>query len=246
MFCPRCQRENPDHFEECPGCGVIFSQFRPRPERPVPSAPLEVEEPIWRAGLGWLGERMFEVEPAENQDFVVFRAILLGILGLWWLRLLFVPAHGEALGGSIMHLINLPFHEAGHFVFQPFGRFLHILGGTLGQLLVPFIVICAFLREGDPFGASVGLWWLGQSFMDCAPYIHDSREGVLMLTTGETGSENWEGHDWRNILQSTGLLRWDHSIARAFWILGVLLMLAALAWGVHVLRRQYRKAPRPV
>jgi len=36
-----------------------------------------------------------------------------------------------------MHLVNLPFHEAGHIIFKAFGRFIIFLGGCLGQLLMP-------------------------------------------------------------------------------------------------------------
>ncbi len=49
---------------------------------------------------------------------------------------------------SFMHRVNLVFHEAGHVIFMPFGRFLSILGGTLGQWLIPFIVLCSFVLSG--------------------------------------------------------------------------------------------------
>ena len=238
MLCPRCQHEQPDAGEECSACGVVFSTFQPRPltrSRPVP--PEAVAAP-WRRGLTWLAARMFQTEPSENRALVAVRAVFLLILGIWWLRLLAVPYQGEALAASILHLIHLPFHEAGHFVFQPFGEFLHILGGTLGQLLVPVIVSCAFLREQNPFGAAVGTWWLGQSFMDCAPYINDARERTLMLLSGETGQEDWEGHDWYQLLSRTGNLSHDHALARCSWLLGAALMLAALGWGAYLLWRQ--------
>jgi hypothetical protein len=183
---------------------------------------------------------MFQVEPAEHRGAVAVRAVLLAILAVWWFQLLWVPFQGEALMRSVLHLVHLPFHEAGHLVFSPFGDFLHILGGTLGQLLVPVLVIGAFLRQKDPFGAAVGTWWLGQSLMDCAPYIDDARAGVLLLISGETGQEDRLGHDWWNLLSRTGLLRQDHTIARCAWLLGVLVMLASLVWGGFVLWCQAR------
>jgi hypothetical protein len=186
---------------------------------------------------------MFQIEPGGDRSLLVVKALFLGGLGVWWCRLLFVPWQGEALGHSFLHWIHLPFHEAGHVVFQPFGDFLHILGGTLGQLLVPLIVAGAFLREANPYGAAVGTWWLGQSFMDCAPYINDARERTLLLLSGETGQEDFEGHDWYQLLSRTHALSLDHTLARAFWGLGVLLMLAALAWGAYVLWRQWQPEP---
>ena len=32
---------------------------------------------------------------------------------------------------------NVIFHEAGHVIFSFFGDFIHVLGGTLGEFLVP-------------------------------------------------------------------------------------------------------------
>ena len=40
----------------------------------------------------------------------------------------------------VLDSLNLVFHEAGHPLFSPFGETLHILGGTLMQLLVPALV----------------------------------------------------------------------------------------------------------
>ena len=235
MRCPRCQQEQAEGQTECGRCGVIFSQYRPRP-RPEP-APAAAPSPGTR-----LLARMFEIEPAGNPPLLLGRLLLfLGLL-VWGIRLLLLPSQGPELGESFLHMVNLPFHEAGHFVFRPFGSFLHVLGGTLGQLLVPLLVSGALLREGDPFGAAAGLWWLGESFMDCAPYIHDARDRVLMLLSGETGQEDWEGHDGYQLLSRLGWLRHDHLIARMVWGLGAALLLGALAWAGYVLWRQSLKA----
>lgn len=240
MHCPRCRHEQPDEALECAACGVIFAQYRPRPLRPLPEdAPPGSR---WRQGLLWLRERMFGIEPGSNRLVVGGRAALLLILALWSVSLLRVPLEGDPDSGSFLHLINLPFHEAGHFVFSPFPRFIHVLGGTLGQLLVPLVVLGAFLARRDPFGGAVGGWWLGQSFLDCVPYIADARAGQLPLLGGVTGSEMPDYHDWEVMLKALGWLRHDHAIARGFWLTGALLMALALAWGGWVLWRQWRTA----
>jgi hypothetical protein len=116
-----------------------------------------------------------------------------------------------------------------------------ILGGTLGQLIMPVVVTVAFIvTSNDTFGASVGLWWLGQSVMDCAPYIADARALQLQLVGGGTGSDRPGAHDWENILLDLNLIEQDTKIAAAVHVSGALVMLVALAWGAYLLLRQYR------
>lgn len=239
MRCPRCQKDQEDGLEACGHCGVVFSRYRPRPA-PAPEAAVEAPEGPRHPALAWLLERMFAIEPCEDRGQVAVRGAFLLVLACTTLWVLLLPMRGPYLMASFLHWIDLPFHEAGHVVFSPFGTFMHILGGTLGQLLVPLLVAGSFLKAENPFGAAVGTWWLGQSFLDCAPYIADARARVLLLTTGETGQVDWESHDWYQLLSRTGTLAHDLGFARSSWLLGAALMLAALAWGAHIVRRQWR------
>jgi hypothetical protein len=95
--------------------------------------------------------------------------------------------------------VNLAFHEAGHLFFAPFGQFLHILGGTLGQLIVPGLCIAQFLREERPFEAAVCTVWLGESTLYMATYMADAQAQVLPLVGGGM-------HDWHWLLTRMGLL----------------------------------------
>jgi len=98
-----------------------------------------------------------------------------------------------------MHLINLVFHEAGHIVFAPFGSFMMSLGGSLLQVIVPLVCAWAFLfQQHDRFGASVCVWWAGESLLDLSPYIDDARSLQLMLLGGPAAEV--EGHDWKATL----------------------------------------------
>lgn len=143
---------------------------------------------------------------------------------------------------SFWHSINLAFHEGGHLLFQPLGRFMTILGGTLGQLLAPLILMLLFIyKNEDYFGASLALWWLGQSFMDCAPYINDALALRLMLTGGVLGSEDPGRHDWHNLLNRMDVVEYHRGIAMAFDWFGVILMLAAFLWGGLALYSHYQQ-----
>jgi hypothetical protein len=122
---------------------------------------------------------------------------------------------------------------------------MRIFGGTLAQLLMPFICMAVlFLQQRDPFGSSIALWWTGESFMDIAPYIDDARRLQLTLLGGVTGREFPESHDWLNILAPHGWLKYDHLIAGFAYKFGTVLMLVAFAWGGYILYLQYRNLER--
>ncbi|MCI5165939.1 MAG: zinc ribbon domain-containing protein [Candidatus Electrothrix sp. GM3_4] len=175
---------------------------------------------------------------------LVGRIIILAILLIWGWKLIFVSIASNGAGESFLHLVNTPFHEAGHVFFRPFGSFLTSLGGTLGQLLMPLICTVVFLLQTrDTFAASVGLWWFGENFLDIAPYIGDARAGVLPLLGGNAGHSSPYGfHDWEFLLTETGLLRYDQAIARLSHGIGSVIMLLAVAWGGYVLWKTYREA----
>ncbi len=246
MLCPKCGHEQPDGNSVCQWCGVIFARIHPAPpELPLPEYSPESDSTEAVATLpALLKERLLQVDPDESRLLVAGRALVYLVLLVWGFRLMTSSIDSNYVGESILHLINLPFHEAGHLFFSPFGRFLQVLGGTLGQWLAPLAVLCAFVVKGNPFGGTVGLWWLGESFLDIAPYMNDARAGQLMLLGGVTGSEVEDYHDWEVLLTKLGWMRHDHLIAKATFMIGVVFMLLALAWGGYLLLRQYKNSGR--
>lgn len=246
MICPKCGHEQPDGNSECQRCGVIFARIHPIvPELPLPE-PSPASDPTEAVATlpALLKERLVRVDPDESRLLLAGRALVYLVLLVWGFRLLTSSIDSNYVGESFLHLINLPFHEAGHLFFSPFGRFLQVLGGTLGQWLVPLVVLCAFVVKGNPFGATVGLWWLGESFLDITPYMNDARAGQLMLLGGVTGSEVEDYHDWEVLLTKLGWMQHDHLIARLTFTIGVVFMLLALAWGGYLLLRQYKYCGR--
>ena len=187
------------------------------------------------------GQWLFPVETSINPFYFAGRILLFVVLVLWGLKFITTPLETNYTGESVLHLINLAFHEAGHLLFMPFGRFMTILGGSLGQILMPLICLGTFvLKTRDSFGGSVALWWTAENFMDVAPYINDARAMDLMLLGGFTGKEV-DAHDWNNLLGLLGWLQHDHALAQLSYGLGITLMLLALGWGALVLRQQYRR-----
>ena len=177
--------------------------------------------------------------------------IELGARTLLWAVLIFLgwsyvasPLMRSQLSPSFVHFllarIDLVFHEAGHILFLPFGRFLSVLGGSLLQILIPLVCTYTFLlRHQNAFGASVTLWWTGQSFIELAPYVADASSQGLLLLGGVTGQDAPGAHDWNNLLSWTGLLRYDRTLGVATHVVGASLIMLALVWGGYLLWNQY-------
>jgi hypothetical protein len=188
-----------------------------------------------------LKEYFFYVDPEVRLLQVAGRAILLIALSAWGLSFIFSSVESNYAGTSFLHLVNLPFHEAGHIIFRLFGRFLTVLGGSLMQVLIPVICLGTFLlKTRDPFAASVGLWWTGESLLDLAPYINDARALKLMLLGGVTGADVDDYHDWEYILGKLGMLSCDNIIAKTAHLFGSILMLTAFIWGGYVIWKQFQ------
>ncbi len=239
IHCPKCQAERPDGAEECVRCGIIFAKYRPLPKRQQPS----LSRSTWMESRWAIGARQWLLESDQSTESMTFygRAAVFAAMVWWGWGFIIAPLETNYTGESFLHLINLPFHEAGHILFIPLGRFMTILGGSLGQVLMPLICLGTFLvKTRDPFGASVALWWTAESLMDIAPYINDARALDLMLIGGVTGKET-DGHDWNNILTMLGLLEWDHRLAHLTYNAGILLMLGSFLWGGALLLRHYRR-----
>jgi hypothetical protein len=245
LECPKCHLTQNETDFECPRCGLIFKKYRQRPETlsdPLTTPVEECAELETSSVLRLLGDLFFEVEPGTNLFYLIGRTLVFAVLLVWGGIFIFSsPADARIMNG-FWHMVNLPFHEAGHIIFRLLGSFVTSLGGSLFQVLMP--LICAsvlLLKTRDAFGASVCLWWMGENFMDLAPYINDARSLTLPLLGGNTGQTSPYGfHDWEYILTETGLLRHDHAIAIGSHCLGVFFMVLAFAWGACILYKQYR------
>jgi hypothetical protein len=190
---------------------------------------------------GFFQGYVFFVQAETNPFYFGGRVFIFLVILVWGWKFILAPMESNATGSSFLHLVNLPFHEAGHLFFHPLGRWMTSLGGTLDQLLIPCIcLLVLLLKSRDPFGASVSLWWLGENFMDIAPYINDARDQKLLLLGGITGREADYGfHDWGYILHEIGWLHYDHTLAHMVCRFGTLLMLISFAWAGYLLYKQY-------
>jgi hypothetical protein len=235
LRCPKCRADVPDLIPECPHCGIIFTKYLEREEplpRNLPERTADVENDRRSVVTLLLG-----VESSTPMPVAIGRGVFLLLMGIWTTTLVSRAVSVEGIS-SVMHLPNLVFHEAGHILFLPLGRFMSVLGGSLTQVLVPLVCAGTFLLQTrDAFGAAIAIWWAGQSLTDVAPYINDARNLQLVLLGGKTGAEV-EGHDWEYLLNAMGASHHDHAIALVVQTIGTLTMIFALVWGGIVVLNQ--------
>jgi hypothetical protein len=250
--CPKCghQPANPAaSAESCPACGIIYAKWLKRQlgAAPAASASPGAASAATPGICAWLLGHLLYMEEKVNPFIFWGRAFVFVVMVVWgwkFLRLDLVRDF-DVIGRSFMHLPNLVFHEAGHVLFRPFGWFMTILGGSLGQLLMPGVLTGLFVfKYGNPFAAAACTWWLGQSSMDLAPYIDDAMDQKMVLLGGRTGADSPGYHDWNNILGELNVLEKHRHYADIADTGGKLLIVLALVWGAVLLYRQYQNLER--
>ena len=144
-------------------------------------------------------------EPWGDEGWKPVSGPVYGATTCFFFYLVFLLASENAITGNsfllmILHNVNLVFHEFGHPAFSIFGNTMGTLGGTIGQLLIPLVVVIAFRRQRDTLGFVIGCFWFFENFLDVAVYMADAIDLKLQLI----GGLGMEAHDWRNLF-----LKWD-------------------------------------
>lgn len=248
--CPKC-RHTPLPEEQafpaaCPGCGVILAKIGSLPPRPTAQAAaalstadqpalydVDEDPPLATRALRFVFHVPDEVDRMYWYGRIAgFVLMLLWTYFIW--RDMYIP--GGDSGSYFLHVVLTPFHEAGHYlIFRWFGRFIMILGGTLGQHLLPIVLGVALLwKRKDPYGAALFLWLLGYSISDMGVYMYDALDPTLQLLGGGTGAES-DGHDWQNIFGDLGLLNQAEKIGLFFGGFGKFVMTLGIAWAAVML-----------
>jgi len=243
MKCPKCGVSRRPEASECIGCGIIFEKYLKATARNSSDISIEPEDdgdPVNYIDVA--RQLLFYVKPESDYAFFIVRVVFFLFLSFLGIRFISSSIADDYLMNTFWHLVNLPFHEAGHIFFRLFGRFVTSLGGTLGQLIMPLICMGTFIiKTRDTFAASFCLWWLGQNFVDIAPYINDARSLSMPLLGGNTGMDSPYGfHDWEFILKESGLINYDHTIALLSLNTGKFLIILSLIWAGYLLFKEYR------
>jgi hypothetical protein len=171
-----------------------------------------------------------------------FNPFKLGCVGCLALYGLFGASHYTVEGfldGSdrimmFLHGVNLIFHEAGHTILAGFGQFLHILGGSLMQVMVPAAIAGYFVVTRQMYAGAIALCWAAQNLWDVSIYIQDAQDRSLPLLGGEGVL-----HDWHFLLLDMNLLAQTPLVSSLVFFLGSILYLVAIVAGIYYARADH-------
>lgn len=142
---------------------------------------------------------------------------------------LFLLYASKATDGLIIDNVNLVIHESGHLLFGWLGnQTIMVMGGTLMQLLAPFLLACFFIYQRQASGTTFCAFFFFENFLNIATYMADARAQELQLVT--VGDSEDTIHDWFYMFSKVGLLQHDTQIAAFTKILGWLGMIAVVVW----------------
>ncbi len=161
------------------------------------------------------------------------------LAGIAWLSLyalFLLYAFTSRSGFLFLDCANLIIHEGGHFFFSWFGETIHILGGTLGELIVPLLCAAYFFFQRETTGFAFSIFWFFENFPYIGAYMADARTSVLPLV----GSDE---SDWTILFTQRGLLAQDQKIGAIMRTLGYLGMFATTAWLAYRLRTSAVSGP---
>jgi hypothetical protein len=164
------------------------------------------------------------LESLEEDWKPVSRGALAGWLAFFVLFLLYLARADDPPYVDILWLIV---HEGGHLIFALFGKFLHVLGGTLLQLAVPLGLASYFTLERHLPAAALCLFFFFENFLGIAVYMADAHSMALPLVSLGSGEIT---HDWYYLLSRFHLLHLDAQIAGVVRLTGWAGMVATLTW----------------
>lgn len=139
---------------------------------------------------------------------MIAKLIAIGICGIFYYQIIFIKADW-----IFLDYLNIAYHEAGHLFFSFGPEWLHFLGGTLGQILMPLMVAIHFFLKGDSCSGAIILFWVFENFINISRYVRDAYDMELPLVGGHI-------HDWNWLLTHFGKLDGHEIYADRFYVTG--------------------------
>jgi hypothetical protein len=131
----------------------------------------------------------------------------------------------------MLHLVDNAFmqiHAGGHTLFRVFGLTAAVAGGTSLQLLVPFALGFYFIRQRQPLGVALCMFFFFEQFLPIARYMADAQ--AQQLPWMSIGRYESLIHDWNYLFTQLGVLSYDTMIAGIVRSIGSLGMIGVIFW----------------
>jgi hypothetical protein len=139
--------------------------------------------------------------------------------------------YGVARDAEMPHLIDevfLQIHAGGHALFRVFGLTAAVAGGTFLQLFVPFALGLFFIRQRQPQGVALCMFFFFEQFLPVARYMADAQ--AQQLPWFSIGRYDSMIHDWNYLFTELGVLSYDTVIANVVRLIGSLGMIGVTFW----------------
>ncbi len=129
------------------------------------------------------------------------------------------------------HLVDNAFmqiHAGGHALFRVFGLTAAVAGGTFLQLFVPFALGLYFIRQRQPLGVTLCMFFFFEQCLPIARYMADAQ--AQQLPWMSIGRYESLIHDWNYLFTQLGVLSFDTVIAGIVRSIGCLGMIGLMFW----------------
>ncbi len=161
----------------------------------------------------------------QNNKSTTYFKIAIGLLFAWY----FLSSAFSTGEWHFIDNVDLIIHEAGHWIFIFFGRFISILGGSLTQVAIPVMFALYFLIKKDFYSVSILTMWVGYNIVNVSIYMADSIKMALPLLGGESSI-----HDWNYIFSALHILNQTNAIASTVNALGVFVIIAGAVFALRI------------
>ena len=135
-----------------------------------------------------------------------------------------------------MYFVEFGVHEISHIVMAFLPPVMTALAGSVGEITFTLLVVLAAFKEKAHYAAIFGLLWFMLAMNSVGRYIADARSQNLPLVgPGETVT-----HDWHFILSEWNSLSLDTTLGTAVRMMGDVVGLLALCWGLWLIVSLFR------
>jgi hypothetical protein len=128
----------------------------------------------------------------------------------------------------LMDNVFMQIHAGGHALFRVFGLTAAVAGGTFLQLFVPFALGFYFIRQRQPLGVALCMFFFFEQFLPIARYMADAQAQQLPWVS--IGRYESLIHDWNYLFTQLGVLSYDTVIAGIVRSIGCLGMIGVTFW----------------